>query len=367
MKRIATVFAVGLLASCWILVPAPKALASTGVRQLDEPAVAVRKPDKAILVAITRAGNRLVAVGEHGLIIYSDDSGHTWHQASVPVSVLLTAVTFATPSAGWAAGHFGVILHTTTGGESWQLQMNGIQANQLTLDAASNVAPSAGSSLEDQRALTRANVFMQDGANKPLLSILAFSPDKAIAFGAYRLAMKTDDGGKTWKDWSLHIGDPVSHNLYDVAQVGADFFIAGEAGNNFISTDGGENYSAIPSPSPSDATMFGAVATGDNGVLMFGVAGQAYTSHNEGHSWKAVSLNTSQDLTASLVLRSGTIVLTSEDGTIYISNDHAHSFTRLPAAVPMALYGLEQAPDGDVVLIGNAGAMTLPAQDFGQN
>jgi photosystem II stability/assembly factor-like uncharacterized protein len=364
-RRFAMIMA--LLAASFLGLVSPPAQAATGIRQLDEPAISVRMPDKAILIAITRAGSRLVAVGEHGLIIYSDDSGRSWRQASVPVSVLLTAVAFATPSVGWAVGHFGVILHTATGGATWQLQLNGIQANQLTLDAAQQVVVSPQSSAEDQHALRRANFFVAAGPNKPFLTILALDEKNAIVFGAYRLAMKTDDGGKTWTDWSLHILDPISHNLYDVARVGADIFIAGEAGNDFVSTDGGANFTSLASASPTAATMFGAVATGDNGVLMFGVAGQAYTSHDGGQSWQAVALNTGQDLTAALVLRSGAIVLTSEDGALYVSNDHARSFTRLPAMVPMAPYSLAQAPDGDVIVAGSAGIVKVPAEDFGKN
>src|SRR5690554_871087 len=50
-----------------------------------------------LLTDIARAGNRVVAVGEHGNIIYSDDGGSQWQQARVPVSVNLTAVTFVDP------------------------------------------------------------------------------------------------------------------------------------------------------------------------------------------------------------------------------------------------------------------------------
>jgi photosystem II stability/assembly factor-like uncharacterized protein len=354
----------GLLVSSAMWVMPQAALAATGIRQLDEPAIAVRLPDKAVLIAITRAGSRLVAAGEHGLIITSDDNGRTWHQTSVPVSVLLTAIAFATPSEGWAVGHFGVILHTVTGGATWQLQLNGMQANQLARIAASHLVPVAGASLEDQRALKRANLFVDAGPNKPFLAILTRGAGQAIVFGAYRLAVKTDDGGKSWADWSLHISDPVSHNLYDAAQIGAAIFIAGETGQNFVSTDGGLNFTALPSLSPSNATMFGAAATGDNGVLLYGVAGQAYTSHDGGQSWRAITLHTSQDLTASLVLRSGAILLASEDGALYVSYDHAQSFERLPQTLPMAIYGLAQAPDGDVIAAGNAGIMAVPAQNF---
>jgi photosystem II stability/assembly factor-like uncharacterized protein len=64
----------------------------------------------AYLTGIARAGKRLVAVGERGIVVLSDDDGATWRQASVPVSVTLAAVQFPTPTQGWVVGHYGVVL-----------------------------------------------------------------------------------------------------------------------------------------------------------------------------------------------------------------------------------------------------------------
>jgi photosystem II stability/assembly factor-like uncharacterized protein len=91
----------------------------TPYSNLSTPAPQVVNPSGAELIAITRAGDRLVAGGAHGIIIYSDDNGVTWHQASVPVTLTITDIAFATPKIGWAVGAFGVVLHTTDGGESW--------------------------------------------------------------------------------------------------------------------------------------------------------------------------------------------------------------------------------------------------------
>ena len=88
------------------------------------------------MLAITRAGARLVAVGERGSILLSDDSGVSWRQAKVPVSVTLTAVQFPNAKAGWAVGHLGVVLHSADGGETWAKQLDGREAASLVLEAA---------------------------------------------------------------------------------------------------------------------------------------------------------------------------------------------------------------------------------------
>ncbi len=36
---------------------------------------------------------------------------------------------FSHAAKGWAVGHDGVVLHTSDGGESWRMQLDGNQAN----------------------------------------------------------------------------------------------------------------------------------------------------------------------------------------------------------------------------------------------
>ncbi|MBW2369941.1 MAG: hypothetical protein JRH15_18880, partial [Deltaproteobacteria bacterium] len=51
---------------------------------LDRPAVMSRGAAHSVLLDVTTAGERLVAVGERGIVVLSDDAGHTWRQAKVP-------------------------------------------------------------------------------------------------------------------------------------------------------------------------------------------------------------------------------------------------------------------------------------------
>jgi photosystem II stability/assembly factor-like uncharacterized protein len=365
-KRLGRILVTASLVGVSLLPPCraseAKASTGTGFRSLDDAAIAVRHPDKVFLIAITRVGSRLVAVGEHGVIIYSDDSGLTWRQASVPVTLTLTSIAFVNRNDGWAAGHYGAVLHTTDGGTSWQLQLTGIQVNNLTLEAARAKDAETNDSNVGQLALRRATYFIQAGPDKPFLSILASDPNNAIVFGAYRMAMKTTDGGKTWVDWSLHIGDSLSHNLYDVITVGTDVFIAGEIGLVFCSTDGGNSF--VKANPPTGATMLGAIATGNDSLLVFGVAGQAFKSNDVGKTWTSVSFGTGANLTAARRLTSGAIVVASEDGSLYISDDEGNSFNLMPQRQSMALYDLVQAPNGDVVAVGDLGVVRIPASDF---
>jgi len=331
-------------------------------RGLRMPAIPVKSPVTTAMIGITNAGHRLVAFGVHGVIIISDDNGQSWRQAAVPVDVTITSAAFADAQDGWAAGHDGAVLHTSDGGASWQLQLDGYGANQLIMQAAQAAVARNDPSPGTPRAMMRANHFLQGGADNPFLSILAIDSRDALVFGAYRIVMKTTDGGKTWTDWSLHIGDPISHNLYDVTNVGKDIFVAGEAGSVFRSTDGGLSFPAVTAPAPS--TMFAVLPTGDGGVFVCGVAGQAFRSADAGQSWQPVNLGTQNNLVAAVTLASGAIVVGSEAGVLYISYDRAKTFSPLPDVLPMEIFGLTQAANGDVVTVGSGGVIVVPAKAF---
>jgi photosystem II stability/assembly factor-like uncharacterized protein len=323
------------------------AFAATGFYVLDTAAIAVRRPDHVFLEAVTLAGNRLIAVGEHGVIIISDDSGQSWRQASVPVDVTLNCVAFATPLLGWAAGHFGVILQTRDGGLTWQTQLNGIEANQLTLAAAQNAPALHPTSPGAPYAIRRANIFMQGGPNKPFLSIVVINPRKVIVFGAFRMTMIANDGGATWTDLSLSIDDRLSHNLYAAVAACGDIYVAGEAGKVFCSTDGGNTFPAVTSPAA--VTFFGVLA----------VAGNLFRSTDRGQTWQEINLNTQDDLTAGLVSKTGNIFIATEAGAVFLSKDNGASFSALQRSPPMAIFDIADAPDGDLIFVGDAGAMRI--------
>ena len=97
------------------------------------PAMKSDKAPSAMLMDVTKANGRLVAVGERGHILYSDDNGGTWSQADVPVRVTLTAVDFPTARKGWAVGHDGAVLHSEDAGQTWTKQLDGGKTNDFVV------------------------------------------------------------------------------------------------------------------------------------------------------------------------------------------------------------------------------------------
>ena len=68
---------------------------------LNTPAMKTLKAPYSMLLDVVEAGNRLVAVGDRGHVIYSDDDGRSWTQANVPVTTALTSVFFSDNQHGW--------------------------------------------------------------------------------------------------------------------------------------------------------------------------------------------------------------------------------------------------------------------------
>src|SRR5438445_275717 len=79
-----------------------------------------------LLLDAAVVGPAIVAVGERGAIVRSEDSGKTWQACASDATATLTAVSFALDAErGWAVGHDALILTTSDRGRTWQKQWQG--------------------------------------------------------------------------------------------------------------------------------------------------------------------------------------------------------------------------------------------------
>lgn len=303
-------------------------------------------------LALARAAERVVAVGVRGNVLLSDDHGRSWRQArTVPVSVALTDVHFASPDRGWAVGHSGVILHSADGGDSWRRQLDGRQAAAIVLDEA-NVRLAAGDP-GAARAVRDAQRMVEDGPDKPLLGVYFADDQRGYAVGAYGLALVTEDGGATWHSLAGRIPNARGNHLYQVRVRGRDILIAGEQGVLFRSQDGGDSFAAIPTPYAG--TYFGVVVIDTDTMLAYGLRGNVWRTHDGGQSWVQVPIDQEITLTAGRLLSDGSVVLADESGRVLRSTDGARSFVALPDHPGSGLTGMVETADGDLVFSGARG------------
>lgn len=306
------------------------------------------------LNALGVAGQRLVAAGQRGHILYSDD-GKTWVQAEVPVSSDLTAVYFASASEGWAVGHEGVILHTADGGATWIRQLDGRQAAELLVKAYGKPADPADPAA--QRLQQDAEAFAAQGADKPFLDIWFEDTRRGFAVGAFNLILRTEDGGKTWTPWMDRVDNPKALHLYGIRPAGGSVFIAGEQGlmlkydrlrQRFVKVD-----------LPYQGTLFG-VTGSDRVTVVFGLRGNALRSVDGGASWTRIETGVTAGLSSGLVRGDGALVLASQAGQLLLSLDDGASFRRVPLATVAPAFALANAANGAVAVAGLGGVRVEP-------
>jgi photosystem II stability/assembly factor-like uncharacterized protein len=297
-----------------------------------------RLAPESLLLDGGRLDGRLVAVGERGHVLVSDDGGASWRQVVVPAAVLLTAVSFPDGRHGWAVGHDGVVIATGDAGESWTLQ---------------NFAP-------DQE--------------RPLLDVLFHDADHGLAIGAYGYYLRTDDGGETWTEelfepeplpdeadeedeWGL--GDVLSDlHLNALDARGERVYIAAEAGHLFRSDDRGETWRELPSP--YEGSFFGVLVLDDpDDVLVLGLRGHLFRSEDGGETWAELALDIDAQLTDARRLADGRVLITGRSGLVLLSDDGGRSFRVVPTETRTAYATAIQAEDGAVWLLGEPGLRRL--------
>lgn len=316
------------------------------------------RASSALMTSVTRAGSRLVAVGERGTVLTSDDSGNSWTQRLSPVSVMLTNVRFASDKKGWAVGHGGVILVTADGGVTWRKQLDGVGAAVLILNAARETTGAAGN-----KAVTEAERLVADGPDKPFFALLVDDERTVTVVGAYGLVLRTVDGGANWHPWSSRIPNAKGSHLYAIERGGPAIYLAGEQGSVFRSTDNGQSFIALRVP--YSGSFFGVTSTDTDRVMVFGLRGHAYVSADGGASWAKRAVGTSASLTAGIALEDGSTVIVSQAGNVLRSIDGDASFNAMPVTQPVPFVGVVQAADGGLVMAGVRGMTrsTLTLQD----
>ena len=318
------------------------------------------KSVRSVLLALTRANKRLIAVGEQGIILLSDDDGKTWRQSQTPVSVTLTDVYFTTSKKGWAVGHSGIVLRSNDSGETWTKQLDGIKAAKMSLDSVNNlIEKKKGDSETLKKAKTAAELLVKDGPDKPFLKIYFSDENTGFIIGAYNLIFRTDDGGDTWKPWQDRLKNVDSLHLYGMSAKGNDIYLAGERGFFLRSSDKGQTFHAIATP--YQGTYFGCITVSDGAVLVYGLKGNAYLSKNRGVTWQVIK-TVPTSITSGIQLRDGGVVLITEGGEVLLSKDMGCAFQPIKIDHPSPFTDVIETEDGNLLLVGVLGVTRIPGQ-----
>ncbi|MGV8050780.1 MAG: WD40/YVTN/BNR-like repeat-containing protein [Anaerolineaceae bacterium] len=344
---------------------------------LSMPAQKSSKAPFSLLMDVTKADHYLVAVGERGHILVSENGGESWSQSDVPVSVTLTAVTFPIDQEGWAVGHDGVVLHSEDCGKSWKKQLDGSEINELMLFQLNQVINNKTEELknaeqmyDDKRVealrqkLQNLHFFLNDvklaideGPSRPLMDVWFRNNREGIVIGSFGMILQTTDGGNTWKPIMDRIDNSDGLHYYAITRSGDDLFIAGEAGMLFKSTDFGHNWRCLHAP--YDGSFFGIAGSQDGSlVVAFGLRGRIFCSYDRGDNWIPLKNTNIASLSAGIFLSDGSFCLAGVDGCLLQSLDKGKTLIQLPTKFS-GIISLTEIDNGNLVLVGRRGTTKL--------
>lgn len=325
------------------------------------PAEVLPQTASSLLLDVTSAPDKFVAVGERGHVLLSDRSGKEWSQVSdVPTRASLTAVTSVRDQL-WAVGHGEVVIHSGDAGLHWELQHR-------------------AESSEPETPLK---------TDRPLLDVLFIDAENGFAVGAYSLLLITHDGGKSWQErnilstptnnensatkenathenWmfskqDLKLAQESDPHFNGIARTdNGSLFIAAERGAALRSRDGGETWQRLELP--YEGSMFGVLGFENDHVLVFGLRGHVYESFDLGDHWKEIATHTELSIMGGTRLHDTGAILVGANGLILIRPDkdsELHSFVRPSAGTiaAAAVFG----PDQTVIVGENGVSIFVPS------
>ncbi len=277
-----------------------------------------------LLTDVTRIGARLVAVGDRGYIVYSDNNGESWQRAEAPENLpLLTGIYVSAAKVGWAVGHDSVILVSRDEGKTWS------------------------------------KAFAAPDDQKPLMDVAFVDANAGFAVGAYGAFYDTTDGGKSWV--ARKIGSATADGKSDdrhfnaiVRVTDSRYLIAGEAGTLLRSDDAGKTWVSLASP--YKGSFFGGITATDGSVIVFGLRGRIYRSSDADlATWVQIPNASLASVMGATKLADGALVLSGLAGTLLVSRDNGQSFTAIKTGTTKALAAPAASAASGVIVVGESG------------
>jgi len=181
--------------------------------------------DRSLLSVRFADANVGIAIGDFGILIRTEDGGDTWTKIDLPEDIplpediaeiimpgdiLLYGADFPTPTQGWIAGEFGVILTTEDAGLTWTAQQSPVETT--------------------------------------LFSVSFDDTMRGWAVGIEEVLIHTEDGGLTWNKQRVPPRKGFVLGLYNIDVEGDIGWAVGDSGLLLRSTNGGRTWERVPLP-----------------------------------------------------------------------------------------------------------------------
>ena len=284
----------GLLALLPFAAFAANSQAPEGPFELHLAAAHVPYAAQQLILGAWQGSDKVVAVGEHGVVLLSHDGGAHFEQAAeVPTSAALNDVTFVGRQ-GWAVGQWRVILHSSDGGNHWTMQ------------------------------------YSNPRNDRPLFGVYFLNREQGFAVGLWSLFITTRDGGRTWQQVKLRepkglrVSGPSLYHMF--AAPDGTLFITAERGYVLRSTDRGATWSVIDTG--YHGSLWSGCAGSSGRIWVGGLRGTILFSDDDGLSWRHAHSGTLDSIT-DLVCSPRGVFAASVGGDLLRASDNGDTFAPL--------------------------------------
>lgn len=255
-----------------------------------------------------------------GSFFSTKNGGKSWETAPVCAGVKLESLCFLNRNVGWVCGLKGSIYSTVDGGKSWYNQ-----------------------SWKDTSAIFIDIEFI----NKDTGLVAGMKPDTASDISPF--AIRTTDGGKTWKPLQP-LGMAYSEIRYDKASRKLSLMSLGRMNT---STDGGNKWKSIYTIEGAPARTFSIY---DAGGIMAGPKGVCAYSADSGKSWYMNKRTESEHFVSSVLVDSKRGYIAGLNGLMLSTFDGGRSWQ--PETLPWSFYVMDMfAVENKVYAVGTDGSI----------
>ena len=225
------------------------------------------RPDRLQINGMLYLDQRVVAVGERGNILLSDDQGLSWQPAAVKPQrdLTLTALVALQDKSLLAVGHDGWILRSEDEGANWS------------------------------------EVRYDGDVAEPLLGIWSAGGKRVLAFGSFGKFYQSEDDGRSWQAQPLEV-DSAHLNGMDGGADGRRM-VVGEQGLVLRSDDAGHSWQKLE---PFyNGSLFGVVRLSPDRWVTYGMRGHVFVSQDFGRTWEPVKVGNQLPLYGHALLPNG--------------------------------------------------------------
>ena len=247
-----------------------------------------------LLAAAFAAGLRVVAAGDDGVTVVSDDAGTTWARLGERLPLTFTRIRAVSASLVFAVGPNGTLARTSDGGRSWASL--GVSTSEDVVDVSfadafvGYAVDAAGTVLRTENGGVSWQI-LNTGYSATPQAVLALDPRTVLLIGG-RGVLRSTDGGDTFSRVRARI--VAAARLFNVDRAGGRVFAYGSK-NIVASSDRGRTWKKVLRPRKALLASLDFVSARTGFVL--GQDGQLFKTRNGGRRWSDLSGVGSDDAT----------------------------------------------------------------------